>query len=180
MPAASVSSLVGRDEAVARVGAAVQPPYGDSLAALIEGPAGIGKTSLLRVGVAMADAAGATVLYARPVETEASFAYSTLTDLVGTDLASVSPRLAEAHRLVLRRALGDEEGLEPAPVGEPPDAQRVGLALQALFRALAERGPLLIVIDDAPWADRASREALEYLLPPPCRRARATAGRPAC
>jgi DNA-binding CsgD family transcriptional regulator len=157
-----VSSLVGRDEAVARVGAAVQPPYSDALATLIEGPAGIGKTSLVRVGVARADAASATVLYARPVETEATFAYSTLTDLLGTHLAAVEPRLAAVHSLVLRRALGDDEGLEPASAGEPPDAQRVALALQAVFRALAARGALLIVVDDAPWADRASRDALEY------------------
>jgi hypothetical protein len=164
LPADPVSSLVGRDEAVARVLASVQPPYVDALAVLIEGPAGIGKTSLLRAGVAKAEAAGATVLYARPVETEATYAYATLGDPLGPDLASIDVRLAEVHRAVLRRALGNDDGPRPADavVEEAPDAQRVAIAVLAAFRALAARGALLIAIDDAPWADPASRDALAF------------------
>src|ERR1700690_4625260 len=99
-PADLVSSLIGRDEAVARVMAGVRPPYVDALAVLIEGPAGIGKTSLLRAGVATAEAAGAIVLFARPGETEANYAYATLGDLLGPALASIDARLAEVHRAV--------------------------------------------------------------------------------
>ena len=72
-----VGSLVGRDVEIARVEEAVRPPYREELAILIEGPAGIGKTSLLRAGVALAEAAGVTVLQARPVEAEATYAYAT-------------------------------------------------------------------------------------------------------
>jgi hypothetical protein len=165
LPADPVSSLVGRDEAVARVLASVQPPYVDALAVLIEGPAGIGKTSLLRAGVAKAEAAGATVLYARPVETEANYAYASLGDLLGPDLGSLG-RLAEVHRAVLRRALGTDDVPESADalVEEAPDAQRVAIAVLAAFRALAAGGALLIAIDDAPWADPASRDALAFTM----------------
>ena len=164
LPADPVSSLVGRDEPVARIVAAVQPPYGDALAVLLEGPAGIGKTSLLRAGVARAEAAGATVLYARPVETEATFAYATLADLLGPHLSWIEARLTEGHRASLRRALGVGDGPESAepPAEETPDAQRVGMAVLAAVRILAARGPLLIAVDDAPWADPASREALAF------------------
>ena len=160
------SSLVGRDEAVARVLAGVQPPYVDALAVLIEGPAGIGKTSLLRAGVASAEAAGATVLYARPVETEANYAYATLVDLLGPHLALIDRRLAESHRAALRRALGydDGPGSADATIEEAPDAQRVAAAVLAALRALAAHGPLLIAIDDAPWADPASRDALAFAI----------------
>jgi hypothetical protein len=138
-PADPVSSLVGRDEAIARVLASVQPPYVDALAVLIEGPAGIGKTSLLRAGVAKAEAAGATVLYARPVEIEATYAYATLVDLLGTHLVSIDVRLAEVHRYILRRALGIAVGPESAErtLEEPPDAQRVATAVLAAVRAYA-------------------------------------------
>ncbi len=159
-----VSSLVGRDKAVVRVLAGVQPPYVDARAVLIDGPAGIGKTSLLRAGVAQAEAAGATVLYARPVETEASYAYATLGDLLGPVLGSLDSRLAEVHRGVLQRALATEDlpDSADAAVEEAPDAQRVAIAVLAAFRALAARGALLIAIDDAPWADPASRDALAF------------------
>jgi DNA-binding CsgD family transcriptional regulator len=165
LPADPVSSLVGRDEAVARVLASVQPPYVDALAILIEGPAGIGKTSLLRAGVAKAEAAGVTVLYARPVETEANYAYASLGDLLGPDLGSIG-RLAEVHRAVLRRALGTDDVPEAADalVEEAPDAQSVAIAVLAAFRALAAGGALLIAIDDAPWADPASRDALAFTM----------------
>ena len=163
-PVDPVPSLIGRDEAVARVIAGVRPPYVDALAVLIEGPAGIGKTSLLRAGVATAAAAGATVLYARPVETEANYAYATLVDLLGPALASIDVRLAEIHRAVLGRALGNEDVPDSvdAAVEEAPDAQRVAVAVLAAFRALATRGALLIAIDDAQWADPASRDALAF------------------
>jgi len=166
MPAESASSLVGRDEAVARVLTSVQPPYVDAQAILIEGPAGIGKTSLLRAGVAKAETAGATVLYARPVETEANYAYATLGDLLGPRLASIDVRVAEVHRAVLRRALGTDDFPESADavVEEAPDAQRVAIAVLAAFRALAAGGALLIAIDDAPWADPASRDALAFTM----------------
>ncbi len=159
-----VSPLIGRDDAVARVLAGVRPPYVDALAVLIEGSAGIGKTSLLRAGVARAEAEGATVLYARPVETEANYAYATLGDLLGPALASIRVRLAAGHRAVLQRALGNDEVPESADAlsEDGPDPQRVAIAVLAAFRALAARGPLLIAIDDAPWADPASRDALAF------------------
>jgi DNA-binding CsgD family transcriptional regulator len=161
--ARTVQSLVGRDDELARLAAALTPPYADSLAVLIEGPAGIGKSSLVRAGVDRAEAAGATVLYARPVETDATYAYSTLMDLLGASVASEGRSVAEAHRAVLRRAFGDVDGPEaPDAAAEPPDAQRVGLAVGAMLRSLAEHGPLVIAVDDAPWTDRASREALGY------------------
>ncbi len=166
MPAYPASSLVGRDEAVARVLTSVQPPYVDAQAILIEGPAGIGKTSLLRAGVAKAETAGATVLYARPVETEANYAYATLGDLLGPHIASIEVRLAAVHGAVLRRALGNDDIAESADAGaaEAPDAQRVAIAVLAAFRALAAGGALLIAIDDAPWADPASRDALAFTM----------------
>jgi DNA-binding CsgD family transcriptional regulator len=164
MPADPVSSLIGRDQALARVLTSVQPPYVDALVVLIEGPAGIGKTSLLQAGVAKAEAAGATVLYARPVETEANYANATLVDLLEPHLASIDVHLAEVHRAVLRRALGNDDVPESADAEaeEAPDAQRVAIAVLAAFRALAARGALLIAIDDAPWADPASRDALAF------------------
>ena len=147
-----------------RLRTALLPPYAEPLVILIEGPAGIGKTSLLRAGVAVAEAAGTTVMYARPVEAEATFAYATLTDLLGPRLESVEASLPPAHRAALRRAIGAGEA-DSAPEGEAtpaPDPQRVAMATLAACRALIGEGPLVIVVDDASWTDQASREALAF------------------
>jgi len=159
-----VSSLVGRDAEIARVEAAVRPPYAEDLAILIEGPAGIGKTSLLRVGVALAEGAGVTVLYARPVEAEATYSYATLSDLLGAALPSLEGRLAETHRKALALALAIDERPDTGDreAEEAPDPQLVGMAVLAVIRALAARGAVLIAVDDASWADPASRDALEF------------------
>ncbi len=156
--------LIGRDTALLRLRTALLPPYTEPLAILIEGPAGIGKTSLMRAGVAVAEAAGATVMYARPVEAEATFAYATLTDLLGPRLESVQARLPAAHRAALQRAIGaadpvsaDED--DATPVADP---QRVAMAALAACRALIGEGPLVIAVDDASWTDQASREALAF------------------
>ncbi len=158
--------LIGRDGPLARLRAGLQPPYAQPLAILLEGPAGIGKTSLLRAGVATAEAAGVTVLYARPVEAEAIYPYATLTDLLGPRLGLVRERLAAVHRNALREALGpgDPGDLANEGVDEAPDAQRVAMAVLAACRVLVAREPLLIAIDDAGWTDQASREALAFTL----------------
>ncbi len=156
--------LVGREGHLIRLRTALLPPYAEPLAVLLEGPAGIGKTSLLRAGVAVAEAAGATVMYARPVEAEAIFAYATLNDLLGPRLESVKARIPAAHRDALLRAfgLGDPAGVDDEGAAPAPDPQRVAMAVLAACRALAGQGPLLIAVDDASWTDQASREALAF------------------
>ena len=166
MPFASFdhTPLIGRDGYLIRLHSALLPPYAGPMAIVLEGPAGIGKTSLLRAGIALAEAANATVMYARPVEAEATFAYATLSDLLGPRLEAVQPRLPPAHRDALRLALDvgdpialDKDGAEPAP-----NAQQVAIAVLAACRALAGQGPLLIAVDDASWTDQASRQALAF------------------
>ena len=150
--------------ALLRLRTALLPPYAEPLAILIEGPAGIGKTSVLRAGVAVAEAAGATLLYARPVEAEATFAYATLTDLLGPRLESVQARLPAAHRAALQRAIGagDPASSDDDDATPVPDPQRVAMATLAACRALIGEGPLVIAVDDASWTDQASREALAF------------------
>jgi DNA-binding CsgD family transcriptional regulator len=166
MPFASFehTPLIGRDGYLSRLRAALLPPYADPMVIVLEGPAGIGKTSLLRAGIALAEAADATVMYARPVEAEATFAYATLSDLLGPWLEAVQPRLPAAHRDALQVALdvGDPVGVDDDRPAPDPNAQRVAMAVLAACRALAGQGPLMIAVDDASWTDQASREALSF------------------
>src|SRR5919204_6994615 len=65
---------------------------------VIEGPAGIGKTSLLGEGRARAAASGLTVLYARASELEAAFSFGVVRQLFEAALAAA--REDERSRLL--------------------------------------------------------------------------------
>jgi DNA-binding CsgD family transcriptional regulator len=134
---------------------------------LIEGAAGIGKTSLLRGVEELADSARARVLRARGGELEQSFAFGLAAQLLGPALAELD---AEERASVVAGAgeLG-VPALEPrdAPETRAADAQSVLHArvygLYWLCVGLAMRQPLILIVDDAQWADDPSSQWLLFL-----------------
>jgi tetratricopeptide (TPR) repeat protein len=108
---------------------------------VVEGPAGIGKTRLLAEACATARAAGTTVLRARGGVLERDFAFGVARQLLGEDV--------------------DIAGGESAPGEDPAFAAIRGLYAETA--RLAARGPLLLAVDDAHWADQASLRWLSYV-----------------
>src|SRR3954454_14770995 len=130
---------------------------------LIEGEAGIGKTTVAGEAIARARDAGYLVLDIRPAEAEADLSHAALTDLVGGIFDAVSDVLPAPQRAALEVALMRREANAPA------DPRTTATALVTVATILSAREPLVIVIDDAQWLDPASRRALEFLvrrLPP--------------
>ena len=123
---------------------------GGSGALVVCGDPGIGKTALL----AHAETAGLRVLRSFGVESEAELPYAGLHLL----LHPVLDRL-DALPAVQAQALRGALGL--ASTGAP-DQFLVGLAVLSLLSELADDGPVLVVVDDAQWLDRASGEALLF------------------
>jgi DNA-binding CsgD family transcriptional regulator len=122
-------------------------------ALVVRGEPGVGKSSLL--GYLVARASGCRLLRAAGVQAEMELAYAGLHQLV-------SPLLRGLDLLPgpQRDALASAFGLTP---GAPPDRFLVGLAvLNLLSEAGAER-PIVAVIDDAQWLDRASAQALAFV-----------------
>ncbi len=155
-----VPTLVARQETLARLVASIEPPFVDARLLLVEGPAGIGKTALLRAGLAQAQALGVATLRASPREAEVSYVHATLRDLLEDQLPSLVGDVSRAQLAALRTAFGDQVSADE----ETPSAQQGGIAVLAALRALIARGPTLVAIDDAGWVDQASREALTYAL----------------
>ncbi|TQM35092.1 helix-turn-helix transcriptional regulator [Pseudonocardia cypriaca] len=145
--------LRGRDaelEVVDRLLAAAR--RGSSAALVVRGEAGIGKSALLLH--AARRATGMQVLLQVGVETEVELPYATLHALFA-DACEALDRLPEVQAGALRVALG-------LAAGPPPDRFLVGLAVLSLLAELAAERPLLCVVDDAHWVDRASAQALLF------------------
>ncbi|MGH2915770.1 MAG: AAA family ATPase [Solirubrobacteraceae bacterium] len=119
---------------------------------LLEGPAGIGKTSLLRGAVEIARAHGRRVLIARPSDSESGLGLAGLTDLfedVPLDGLAPPRRRALESALLLREA-------------EPDGARAVNAAVRDLLRELAARRATVVAIDDLQWLDHATGAALAF------------------
>ena len=145
--------LIGRDEAL--IGAREQLSRGGSV--LLHGPAGIGKSTVLRTLAAEYGESARTVLRCSATESESHLPFLALADLLGLALDEVSAQLPVAQRVALESALTGR--------GES-SLQRDGLALRlavlSALRALAAKGPVLVVADDLQWLDTASTELLGF------------------
>src|SRR3984885_50864 len=117
---------------------------------VMRGEPGVGKTALL--DYAIESAAGLRVARVAGVESEMELAFAALQQLC-------APMLDKLEGLPdpQRDALGVAFGLN---TGAAPDRFLVGLAALSLLSEVAEQQPLLCVIDDAHWLDRASAVAL--------------------
>ncbi|HUJ35697.1 MAG TPA: AAA family ATPase [Solirubrobacteraceae bacterium] len=159
---AVVEGLFERETELARLGGLLDGvSRGDGAVVVVEGPAGIGKSELLAAVGAGAGARGFGVLSARGSEFEAEIAFGVARQLFEPMLRAASAgerrRLLGGVAQVGARALG----LEP---GEPA-ADRFA-AIHGLFWLCAnraERGPVLVAVDDVQWADDPSLGWLGYL-----------------
>ena len=147
--------VVGRDDELATVRAFLETEGFGAL--VLEGEAGIGKTTLWRQAVADASTDGAPALVAAPSASEATFAFSGLTDLLGETLADTLAELPPPQALALETALQLRE-----PEGPPPELRTVAAAVLGVLRALAGDTVVVVAIDDVQWLDRESATALEY------------------
>ena len=138
-------------EALDRLLAAVRG--GQSRVLVVCGEPGVGKTALLQS--AIASASGFRVMRAVGTESEMELAFAALQQLC-------APLLDRLDRLPAPQqdALGVAFGLR---AGEVPDRFLVGLAVLSLLAEVAEEQPLLCVVDDAQWLDRASAQALVFV-----------------
>jgi DNA-binding CsgD family transcriptional regulator/tetratricopeptide (TPR) repeat protein len=166
--------LVGRAEQLAMLEAALLSPGRDGPSVvLIGGEAGVGKSRLVREFAARAQAAGARVLAGGCVE-------------LGTDGLPFAPFTAMLRGLVRDLGADSVAGLLPGGItgdfarlvpefyaADGGDAGRTDEALArarlfeqvlALLERLADGRPVALVVEDAHWADRSTRDLLAFLV----------------
>ncbi len=118
---------------------------------VIQGDAGIGKSSLWGDGLTGALRHEAVVLSVRPAQAEAGMSFAGLADLLEHAADTLLPALAMPQRAVLEVAL-----LRRLAEGAPPNEREIGLALLAALPILAAGTSVLGAIDDLQWLDHTS------------------------
>ncbi|MEV0825164.1 ATP-binding protein [Nonomuraea rubra] len=138
-------------EALDQLVATVQS--GHSAVLVVRGEAGIGKTVLLEH--ARAGAAGCRIARAAGIESEMELAFGGLHQLCAPFLDHL-PHLPAPQR----EALGTAFRLSAGP---PPDRFLVGLSVLSLLADVADKEPLVCLVDDAQWLDRVSAQTLAFV-----------------
>jgi DNA-binding CsgD family transcriptional regulator len=151
--------IVAREEDLATVNAFVGQREGGAAALVLEGEAGIGKSTLWLAAVEMARGHGLRVLSARPAEAERGLAHVGLGDLFDEVLDDFLPELSLPRRRALEVALLRDEASD-----ESVDDRALAVAVRDLLQLLSERKPTLIAIDDVQWLDPSSAGALAFAL----------------
>ena len=146
--------LYGRDAERDRIGALLEDARASRSGALVLlGDPGIGKTAVLED--TRDRAADMHVLSARGVESESELPFAALHQLLRPALDHID-RLPGPQAEALRGALGLAEG---------SGQQRflVFAGCLSLLSELAERRPVLCLVDDAHWLDAGSSDALQFV-----------------
>ena len=172
-PATALASLpfVGRQRELERLRERFQrAARGDGGLVLVAGEPGIGKTRLVEQATSEATEVGALVLTGHCYEGDWTPPYAPFGEALTACAAAVGAielaAMAGDGLAVLARLT---PALQPlAPASEPPSESRESQfrtleAAGQLFAAVAERGPVVLVIDDLQWADAASLSMLRYL-----------------
>jgi DNA-binding CsgD family transcriptional regulator len=126
---------------------------GESRVLVVRGEPGVGKSAVL--DYLAGHAPGCRVVRAAGVESEMELAFAGLHQLLAPVLDRVD-RLPVPQREALRTAFG-------LSAGPAPDRLLVGLAVLGLVSEVAEERPLVCVVDDEQWLDRASVQALGFV-----------------
>jgi len=165
-PGGARETLLEREVELTSVEELIADASGRGRLLAIEGPPGIGKTSLLRETRALGQEAGMEVLGARGSELECTFSFGVVRQLMEPLLAQVPD--SEREELLSGAAQLAVTLFDPAQIGaeERPEIPLAALhGLYWLTANLAARRPLLLVVDDLHWCDVPSLRWLAYLLP---------------
>jgi DNA-binding CsgD family transcriptional regulator/tetratricopeptide (TPR) repeat protein len=143
--------LVGRSSQLSELATALkQVADGAGGSLLVEGEAGIGKTSLVEESLRAPDQLGLQVYRATAEQLERRRPFGAIVDCLGIGRDAGDPRRMEIARLLHEvPPPTDWDSLVAAPPGE----FRVAEAIVTLVEEVSVRGPLVVAIDDLQWAD---------------------------
>jgi DNA-binding CsgD family transcriptional regulator len=126
-------------------------------ALVIEGEAGIGKTTVWRAALDAARSRSYRVLICRASESEGALSFLGLGDLLEGAGGDALKLLPEPQRVALEQALRRS-------AGDSPDRVSVARGALSVFRASAAEAPTVVAIDDVRWLDTPSAVVLRFVV----------------
>jgi DNA-binding CsgD family transcriptional regulator len=150
--------LVGRQREIAGVDRFLDLLSGGPAALVLEGEAGVGKTTVWRAAVDAARRRTSRVLVCRASESEGALSFLGLGDLLEDAPDSALEFLPEPQRVALESALRRSGG------DDLPDRVGVARGALAVLRAWAAETPTVVAIDDVQWLDAPSADVLRFVV----------------
>ena len=150
------TDVVGREQELATVARLFEQRRAGPWVVVIEGDAGIGKTTLWEAALDLARDRSWRVLAARPAEAEVRFSYIAVRDLLGPLIDETIQGLPGPQRRAVETAFLRAEGRA--------DAHAVSAGVLGMLRAVSASAPVVVGIDDLQWLDAASARVLEFAL----------------
>jgi DNA-binding CsgD family transcriptional regulator len=153
-----IQTILGREAELSRLAAFLDAVSERPAALVLEGEAGIGKTTLWLEGVATARVRSYTVLSSRPADSEARLSLAALSDLMEGVLDDVLADLPAPQRHAL------EVALLRAEEDDVVDQRTISIAFLGALRILSATAPVLLAIDDVQWLDVSSARVLAFAI----------------
>ena len=154
-----MATLVAREVELAAGERFLAAVHGGPATMVLDGEAGIGKTTVWAEIVERGQGRGDRLLIARPARPEQALSLATLADLLGqvhpNELAGLPDPQRDAIDAVLFAGTAS---------GQPIQPRLLGTAIRSLFEQLAAARPLVIAIDDLQWVDPVSASVLGFAL----------------
>jgi DNA-binding CsgD family transcriptional regulator len=155
------SALLEREGELQQLSRSLQAAReGNGRFVLVEGSAGVGKTSLLNACAELAVDLGMLPLRVRGDEVAMEFSFAAVRELFSQDVRAARPHLLHGAARLAAPVFGGRT------VGARGQADRMAAVLHGLYwlvANLADRAPLALLVDDAHWVDAASGRFLLYL-----------------
>ncbi|MEU3648414.1 AAA family ATPase [Lentzea sp. NPDC034063] len=147
--------LVGRKRELARCEELIAEIGPGGQVVLLEGDAGIGKTTLVGAVARIAAEHGFRGLHCDGVQSETTSGFAALHELLQPLLGRL-PALPAGQRRALEIALGLVEG-------PPPNRLLVGLAALGLLEEHAAEQPVFVAVEDAQWLDASTAQTISFI-----------------
>ena len=149
--------MLGRENELGVISEFLAEGPSPTAALLLEGTAGIGKTTLWQRAVELAQEHGYRVLSSRPAEPDSGLSFAGVGDLLACVIDGVLAELPGAQRSALEVALLLTDSVAPVP-----DQGALAFGFLNALRLVARDGAIAIAIDDVQWLDPPSAHLVQF------------------